>query len=57
MAQIRYLPEAMEDLHEIWTYVDGQAKSLEVADRLLDSIDDAAALYADNPLIGTPRFE
>jgi plasmid stabilization system protein ParE len=53
--QVTYLPDAIEDLHGIWAYIAEQSQSLEVADRLIDAIDDAAMLYAANPDLGTPR--
>lgn len=57
MRKIVYLPDAMEDLHEIWAFVVEQTKSLEVADRLIDAIDSAASTYAANPLVGVPRSD
>lgn len=52
---VAYLPEAIGDLHQIWAFIAEQSQSQEVADRLVDAIDDAASLYAANPLIGTLR--
>lgn len=55
--RVVYLPDAIEDLHEIWAYIADQSQSIDIADRLVDSIDDLALLYAQNPEMGTPRFE
>ncbi|MBX9791771.1 MAG: type II toxin-antitoxin system RelE/ParE family toxin [Pirellulales bacterium] len=55
MARTVYLPDAIEDLHQIWAYIVGQTESVEIADRLIDSIDNVASLYAANPALGTAR--
>ncbi len=52
-----YLPDALADLHQIWAYLADQSQSGEAASRLIDAIDDRAQLYAENPELGTPRFE
>ena len=57
MGRVTYLPDAIEDLHEIWNYVAEKSQSMEVADRLIDAIDDAASTYAGQPHLGTPRPE
>lgn len=46
------LPDAVEDLHAIRVYVAEQSQSLDIADRLIDSIDDAAMVYSANPEMG-----
>jgi plasmid stabilization system protein ParE len=43
----------LSDLHEIWAYVAEQSRSLDIADRVVDAIDDAAHLYASNPKLGS----
>jgi plasmid stabilization system protein ParE len=57
MARVLYLPDAMERLRQIWSYVAHQSQSLEKADRLIDSIDDAAIVYARNHELGKLRSE
>ena len=57
MARVLYLPGAMDDLRQIWSYFAQQSQSLEKADRLIDSIDDAAIPYARNPELGEARPE
>ncbi len=57
MSSVTYLPEAIDDLHGIWAYVADKSQSIEVADRLIDSIDDAASTYARQPELGIPRPE
>ena len=55
MGQVVYLPEAEEDLFAIWHYVLEESQSLEVADRLTDTIDDTCGIYADQPEMGQLR--
>lgn len=57
MGVVTYLPDAIEDLHRVWSYVAEKSQSMEVADRLIDAIDDAASTYAGQPEVGIPRFE
>jgi toxin ParE1/3/4 len=57
LPKVVYLPDAVQDLHAIWVYVAEQSQSLDIADRLIDSIDDAATVYAANPEMGTSRLE
>ena len=55
MGHVVYLPEAHEDLFGIWHYVFKESESLEVADRLTDTIDDTCRIYADQPEMGQLR--
>jgi toxin ParE1/3/4 len=48
-------PQARSDLQEIWRYVATDSGSLDVADRLIDSITDRFALLASFPNIGRAR--
>ena len=54
-ATVVYLPDAVDDLQVIWSFVAEQAKDPAIADRLIDNIDDTARVFAANPDIGTPR--
>lgn len=49
--------EADTDLHEIWYYVASKSGSLEIADRLIDSITHRFLLLANNPNAGRARDE
>lgn len=55
MDKVVYLPEAEEDLFDIWRYVLEESESLEIADKLVDSIDDKCQAYANQPEIGQLR--
>lgn len=57
MARTDYLPEAVDDLYAIWQHVAEQSRSEEVADRLVDMIDDTCRSYATQPLLGEARPE
>jgi toxin ParE1/3/4 len=57
MGIVTYLPDAIEDLYRIWEYVADKSQSMDVADRLIDAIDDAASTYAGQPHLGIPRPE
>lgn len=57
MARVNYLPEAVNDLHGIWRYVYEKSKSLAGADRLIETIDETAAVYASRPELGIARPE
>jgi toxin ParE1/3/4 len=48
-------PQTRADLQEIWRYVATDSGSLDVADRLIDSITDRFVLIAGFPNIGRPR--
>ena len=49
--------QAGSDLNEIWYYVATKSGSLDVADRLIDSITDRFTLLARYPNIGRARDE
>jgi len=53
----RRTPQADLDLDEIWHYVATRSGSVEVADRLVDSITDRFLLLARHPNIGRSRDE
>lgn len=55
MARHRLAAKAKAELDEIWLYVARNSGSIEVADRLLESISDRFLLLARNPRIGRPR--
>ena len=57
MARTIYLPEAVEDLHSIWQHLAEQSLSEDIADRLIDTIDDTCKSYAAQPLMGQARAE
>jgi toxin ParE1/3/4 len=48
-------PQADSDLNSIWYYVDSENASVEVADRLIDSITERFFLLANYPNIGRRR--
>jgi toxin ParE1/3/4 len=56
MADIRS-PQADSDLDDIWYYVVTKSGSIEIADRLIDSITDRFLLLARHPSIGRARDE
>jgi toxin ParE1/3/4 len=56
MADIRS-PQSDSDLDEIWYYVVTKSGSIEIADRLIDSITDRFLLLARHPSIGRARDE
>jgi toxin ParE1/3/4 len=51
----RLAPEAEGDLDEIWLYTARESGSVEIADRLLDSIADRFLLLAQHPHVGCAR--
>jgi toxin ParE1/3/4 len=57
MARVIYLQEAIEDLQQIWGYLAKQTQSSDIADRVIESIVNAADLYAMNSALGTARDE
>lgn len=57
MPRVNYLPEVLNDLHGIWRYVYDKSKSVDIADRLIETIDETAAIYASRPELGIPRPE
>ena len=55
MSNVAYLPDALDDLYAIWEYVARRSQSAEIADRLIDAIDDTARTYAGQPNLGIRR--
>ena len=53
----RLAPGAETDLDEIWCYVAKESGSIEIANRLIDSITDRFSLLAGFPYIGRSRNE
>jgi len=53
----RRTPQADSDLDDIWYYVATKSGSLDIADRLVDSITDRFFLIASHPNIGRARDE
>jgi toxin ParE1/3/4 len=53
----RVAPEAEAELDNIWYYVAKESGSVEIADRLIDSITDRFYLLACHPHIGRRRDE
>jgi len=53
----RRSPQADSDLDDIWCYVASKSGSVEVADRLIDSITDRFVLLARYPNMGRARDE
>lgn len=51
----RLAPEAEAELDDIWYYVAKQSGSIEIADRLIDSITERFYLLAQYPHIGRER--
>ena len=51
----RLAPRAERDLDDIWYYVAKEAGSVEIADRLIDSITDRFILLASFPYMGRSR--
>lgn len=57
MGHVVYLRDAIDDLHQIWSYVALQSQEFDRADRVIDSIDEAASLYGRQPELGEARPE
>jgi toxin ParE1/3/4 len=51
----RLAPEAAAELDDIWYYVAKESGSIEIADRLIDSITDRCFLLASHPHVGRRR--
>jgi toxin ParE1/3/4 len=51
----RLAPEAEAELDDIWYYVAKESGSIEIADRLIDSITESFYLLARHPHIGRQR--
>jgi toxin ParE1/3/4 len=50
-------PQADSDLDEIWYYIATKSRSVEIADRLIDSVTDRFFLLASHPNVGRARDE
>jgi len=50
-------PQADSDLDEIWYYIATKSRSVEIADRLVDSVTDRFFLLASHPNVGRARDE
>ncbi len=55
MAAFRLLPEAETELDDIWLYVARASGSIEIADRLLDTISGCFWMLAQHPRMGRRR--
>jgi toxin ParE1/3/4 len=53
----RVAPRAQTDLDEIWYYIAKESGSIEIANRLIDSITDRFFLLGGFPFIGRSRDE
>ena len=53
----RLAPQAVEDLYGIWSYVTSESSSIEIANRLIDSITERFLLLARHPYLGRVRDE
>lgn len=51
----RVAPQAAKDLDDIWYYVATESGSIEIANRLVDSIADRFFLIATHPYLGRAR--
>ena len=51
----RVAPHAEQDLDDIWVYVAKQSGSLEIANRLIDTITDRFLILARFPYVGRSR--
>lgn len=51
----RLSPRAEADLDDIWLYVAQESRSIEIANRLIDSITERFFLLARSPFIGRSR--
>ena len=50
-------PQADSDLDEIWYYIATKSRSVEIADRLIDSVTDRFFPLASHPNVGRARDE
>jgi toxin ParE1/3/4 len=55
MKQLLLAPEAAEELEHIWRFIATESESLEVADRITETISDRFELLALNPYLGRRR--
>jgi toxin ParE1/3/4 len=53
----RLAPAAEAELDDIWHYIATESRSIEIADRVVDSIADRFLLVASHPHIGRRRDE
>jgi toxin ParE1/3/4 len=53
--RLRIAPQAEEDLDSIWFYVATESASVEVADRLVDSLTSRFLLLSRHPYVGRSR--
>jgi toxin ParE1/3/4 len=53
----RLAPQAAADLDQIWLYVAKESRSVEIANRLIDSMTDRFLLLARHPYLGRARDE
>jgi plasmid stabilization system protein ParE len=53
----RVAPQAEAELDSIWYYVANESGSIEIADRLIDSITERFLLLSRNPRLGRRRDE
>jgi len=51
----RLAPEAEAELDDIWYYVAKESGSIEIADRLIDSLTDRLFLLSSHPYVGRRR--
>ena len=52
---IRFGPQVETELDEIWVYIANESASIDVADRLIDSITDHFFLLSKHPQLGRRR--
>jgi toxin ParE1/3/4 len=55
--RLRIAPQAEADLDSIWYYVATESASVEIADRLLDSLTSRFLLLARHPYVGRTRAD
>jgi toxin ParE1/3/4 len=55
MGAYRILPEAEAEIDDIWLYVARESASIDIANRLIDSITERFWLLAQHPQIGRRR--
>ena len=53
---VKFSPEALKDLDEIYDYIANVLKSPDAADNTVNKILDKTDLLSDNPEIGTQLF-
>jgi toxin ParE1/3/4 len=53
----RLAPEVESELDNIWLYIARESGSIEIADRLIDSITERFLLLASHPYLGRSRDE